>query len=157
MKKWIFLSTVLLALSGIKPANAAPEVFAGKWVGKGTYILEGRMTQCADFEMVFGAARNTFTFVSGHRVCDSHSEQFYPVTMQVKEGQILFNGQVVGTYVDNKMDVSFSMPDEKGMRHWRMSMRREGDTMIYEESRTMNQDSTPVISFAGLLQIQNKN
>jgi hypothetical protein len=33
-------------------------------------------------------------------------------------------------------------------------MRVEGNNMVYEESRTMNQEQTPLISFAGIMSKQ---
>ena len=52
----------------------------------------------------------------------------------------------------NVLEARFSMPEGNGrIRHWRMSLRREGDTIVYEESRTLDDNTTPLISFAGLL------
>lgn len=132
-------------------AFAGPEIFAGKFSGKGTYILKGDLTQCRQFNLEFAATKTTFTFVSGDRICDKHSEQFYSVTMDYHDNKLFFNGQVVGAYDGNKLEAFFRMPDGNTFRNWRMSMRREGSNMIYEESRTMEGETTPLISFAGLL------
>lgn len=140
---------ILLSLSA-SSAFAGPEVFDGTWNGKGTYILHGDLTQCSVLELTFSSTADTFTFASGRRVCDKHSEEFYAVTMQFKNGQLFFNGQVVGSYDGNKLDAFYSAPDGESTRHWRMSMRREGDHLMYEESRTMEGETTPMISFAGL-------
>ena len=89
-------------------------------------------------------------FVYPDSISDMHSEEFYPVTMQFKNGQLFFNGQVVGSYDGNKLDAYYSAPNGESTRHWRMSMRREGNHLMYEESRTMEGETTPMISFAGL-------
>ena len=55
-----------------------------------------------------------------------------------------------GTYKDGEMNVSFSQSEGDGnIRHWRMSMRVEGDHLMYEENRRMNDEQAPLISFAG--------
>jgi hypothetical protein len=147
MRHWLTL--ILLPL--IAPAAfAGPEVFEGTWNGKGTYILEGDLTQCSELELTFSANATTFTFVSGRRVCDKHSEQFYPVTMQYRNGELFFNGQLVGNYDGNTLNAYYSMPDGDSVRHWRMFMRREVNHLMYEESRTMEGETTPMISFSGL-------
>lgn len=148
MKHTIWILAALL-LSPV--AGASPEIFAGKFSGKGTYILDGDMTQCGGFEMVFSASKSTFTFVSGNRNCDKHSEQFYPVTMQYKNNLLYFNGKVVGGYDGSTLHAFYRMPDGNSFRNWRMFMRREGKHVMYEESRTMDGEVTPLISFAGLL------
>lgn len=136
-------------------AFASPETFSGTWSGKGTYILHGDMTQCSQFQLVFSATDSSFTFVSGNRSCEKHEEVFYKVTMTYKNGGLFFGDQRVGSYDGNYLQTAFSMPDGNSTRHWRMSMRRQGDHLIYEESRTMDGEVTPMISFAGLLIRQN--
>lgn len=144
------LFILIFAALTAAPAFAGPEVFDGTWSGKGTYILQGDLTQCSELGLTFSSTADTFTFASGHRVCDKHSEQFYAVTMQFKNGQLFFGGQVVGSYDGNKLDAYYSAPDGESIRHWRMSMRREGNHLMYEESRTMEGETTPMISFSGL-------
>jgi hypothetical protein len=75
--------------------------------------------------------------------------------MTYKEGNVFFNNMKVGTYTENQMDVFFRAPDGNTFRNWRMTMRRDGNTMLYEESRTMDGETTPMISFAGLMTLQN--
>ena len=129
--------------------------FAGNWSGKGTYIFDGDLTQCSEMRMQFFADENRFVFVGGGRKCEKHEEQFYQVAMTYRDGNLYFGQQIVGTYDGNEMNVNFSQPEgDGGMRHWRMSMRVEGDHLMYEESRTMNDDQTPLISFAGMMQRQ---
>lgn len=126
--------------------------FAGNWMGKGTYIYDGHMTQCSVMRLNFYADASTFVFEGGERVCDEHSEKFYKIVMNYKDGIVTIGNEVVGTYDGNEMNVNYSMPDANGgVRHWRMSMRVEGNNLIYEERRIMNNDSTPLISFAGML------
>ncbi len=132
-------------------AFAGPEIFAGEFSGKGTYILDGDLTQCREFKMVFSASESTFTFVSGNRVCDKHSEQFYTVTMRYKDNLLYWNGKVVGGYDGNTLHAQYRMPDGNSYRNWRMFMRKEGNHVMYEESRIMDGETTPLISFAGLL------
>ncbi len=151
MKKLIFASAIFWGMS----VWAAPDMFSGTWQGKGTYILRGDMTQCSLFKLVFNTTAETIEFTSGERVCEKHSENFYKVQMTYKDGGIYFQGQQVGTYDGNKIEVHYSMPDGNSHRNWRMSMRREGDNLVYEESRTMDGETTPMISFAGLLMVQN--
>jgi hypothetical protein len=137
--------------SSIDVAVAGPEIFAGKWNGKGTYIFKGELTQCQEFKLVFGAQADSFKFVSGLRNCDKHQEQFYPVEMKFKGGKLYWNGRVVGSYDTNVLEARYRMPDGGTFRNWRMSMRREGKNLMYEESRTMEGETTPLISFSGLL------
>lgn len=73
MAHCLFKSAIAAAvLWFVSPAYAGSgaEVFAGHWVGKGTYIFEGRITQCDDFQMVFNASDGKFVFESGSRTCD---------------------------------------------------------------------------------------
>lgn len=128
-----------------------PSEFVGTWSGKGTYIFNGDMTQCAQMLMVFTATDVTFTFDSGSRVCDKHSETFYKVTMRYQDGKFFFGNQQVGTYDGQVMTLAYREPDGDTFRNWRMSMRRQGDHLMYEESRVMDGEQTPLISFAGLL------
>jgi hypothetical protein len=126
--------------------------FSGDWAGKGTYILDGHLTQCSVMRLKFYADAKKFIFDGGERVCDEHSEKFYTVVMTYENGSVSIGNEIVGTYNDNEINVSYSMPDADGqIRHWRMSMRVEGNNLVYEERRIMNNDSTPYISFAGML------
>lgn len=145
---------ILIFLIFCNFAFATPEIFKGKWQGQGTYILSGDMTKCANVELQFGATTNQFQFIGGQRNCDKHDEQFYPAYMSYKNGEIFFNGLKVGTYTSSTMEVRYRMADGKTFRNWRMFMRREGNHLMYEESRTMDGETTPLISFAGLLIIQ---
>jgi hypothetical protein len=131
-------------------AYAGPEIFSGIWKGKGTYILKGDMTQCSDFELKFSTSGDTFSFESGSRICDKHSEQFYRVDMTFKNGKLYFYGQEVGSYDGNTLQAGYRAPDGSTYRNWRMFMRREGQNLMYEESRTMDGETTPMISFSGL-------
>lgn len=146
--------TFLIILLSWNSANASPEQFMGTWGGQGTYIFNGEMTQCSEFRMEFEATENTFTFASGNRVCDKHSEEFYRVTMSYSGGVLYFNGQVVGSYDGNTLEAQFRAPDGDSFRNWRMLMRRQGNHVMYEESRRMDGDDTPLISFAGLMILQ---
>ncbi len=128
-----------------------PQEFIGHWSGKGTYIFAGDLTQCAQMEMVFTATEASFTFDSGSRVCDKHSETFYKVTMRYQDGKFYFGNEVVGTYDGQVMTLAYRAPDGDTFRNWRMSMRREGNHLMYEESRIMDGQETPLISFAGML------
>lgn len=132
-------------------ASADPDIFDGTWKGKGTYILKGDMTECSEFELTFSTYNDIFTFESGHRVCEKHSETFYKVPMRFKDGILYFNGLKVGSYDGNRLEAHYRMPDGNSFRNWRMSMRREGQNMVYEESRTMEGETEPLISFAGLV------
>jgi len=151
----MFRVAIALAVIGLTPsAWAGPEIFAGQWEGKGSYIYKGDITLCSTMEMTFSAGPNKFSFVSGRRVCEKHSEAFYPVNMTFRNGELLFNGQVVGKYDGNTLEAYYRMPDGTSYRNWRMSMRREGDHLMYEESRTMEGEDTPLISFAGTLKLK---
>lgn len=147
MFMWIFMT---LATVWAEPSN-----FAGSWSGQGTYILDGQMTNCSRMFLQFSAQGDQFVFESGERVCEKHSEKFYRVAMTLKDGVIYFGTTPAGSYSGNHLEAHFRQPDGDTFRNWRMSMRREGDTLVYEESRTMDGKETPLISFAGLLQRQN--
>jgi hypothetical protein len=142
--------SLLIVLSGSTAASAAPNVFDGNWLGKGTYVLNGDITQCSLVDFRFSIAPGEVTFLGGRRVCDKHEEEFYPVTMQYHDGKVFFAGEVVGTYDGNQMEVSSRVPDGATYRNWRMTMRRQGEHLMYEESRTMDGQTTPMISFAGI-------
>lgn len=149
MKKFIVF--FLLSLSSAFANNQILN-FSGDWSGTGTYVLDGQMLSCQVMELQFFADSSTFRFKGGERVCEFHSEKFYQVDMKYKDGKIFIGSQVVGTYEGNEMNVAFSAPDPNGgVRHWRMSMRVEGNHLMYEERRIMNNDTTPLISFAGIL------
>ncbi len=144
------LALLLLALP--LTAQADPSRFSGSWSGKGTYILAGDLTQCQEFKMSFSGSAESFEFVSGSRKCDKHSESFDNVKMDARDGVLYFYGQKVGEYDGNQLTAAYSIPEGDGrVRHWRMQMRRQGDHLMYEESRRMDNESTPLISFAGLM------
>jgi hypothetical protein len=141
---------MLLLLPAV--AQAAPESFNGSWRGKGTYVLEGVITQCREFQMRFSAGEGHFEFLSGFRKCDSHEEAFENVKMEARGGVLYFYGKKVGEYKENEMWAAYRAPEGGGrFRNWRMTMRRQGDHLVYEESRTMDGETTPMISFAGLM------
>lgn len=129
-----------------------PAQFAGSWTGTGVYRLKEQQSFCRVFEMKFEGNKYLMTFGGGERVCDAHNEKFAPVSMAYQEGKLYYNGKVVGSITGNVLEARFSAPEGNGnIRNWRMSMRKEGNNMVYEESRTMNNDKTPLISFAGIL------
>lgn len=148
MKTLIF--TFLIALISFS-SQAIPTQFIGSWKGQGTYIHAGALTNCHDFELSFEATPTTFTFASGYRDCDAHYETFYPVTMEYRDGLLYFGTEIVGSYDGDILQATYRMPDGDSFRIWRMSMRKSGDHLLYEESRTMEGESTPLISFSGLL------
>lgn len=152
---WLRLITLSLSFSLLSFAVSAENRildFAGDWSGKGTYVLAGDIKQCSVMNLNFSATANTFRFGGGERVCEDHSEKFYEVEMTYENGMVFMGTFQVGTYDDNEMNVSFSAPDPAGgTRHWRMSMRVEGNNLMYEERRIMNDETTPLISFAGIL------
>ncbi len=151
--KLIYATFLLLVVSFANAAEVTgPAQFAGDWLGTGVYQLSGVQSYCASFKMKFNGSRYLMDFVGGSRDCEHHSETFGAVSMAYDNGDLKYNGQVIGTIKGNVLEAHFSMPEGNGnVRHWRMSMRREGSTIVYEESRTMNDEQTPLISFAGLL------
>lgn len=150
--KTIFVR-LLLGISLLTSTTYATS-FLGSWQGKGTYIFKNDLTQCSLMKLVFTEVGDQFSFETGRRECDKHNEDFYKVNMTLKNGQVLFGTEVVGTYTNDFMTVAYRMPDGNSFRNWRMSMRRQGDHLMYEESRTMEGEKTPLISFSGLLIIQ---
>jgi hypothetical protein len=147
-----FASVLLLTSMSFGAGTPQPEKFTGRWVGKGTYILNGVLTQCSLIEMEFKGTATSFEFTSGRRICDQHTETFYKVQMQVANGELLFNSQKVGEVSAQVISSAFSVPEGDGrIRHWRMSMRRNGNNLMYEENRIMDDNETPMISFAGML------
>lgn len=166
MKKIVLLSIITLALfSSINQANASfskqeqkdanvTETYNGTWKGVGVYRRDGITTNC-EMEMDFYGENSSFTFVSGNRVCERHSEEFYRVDMHVVDDILVWNGMQVGTFSDELVTVDFLTPGGDGrMRHYRMSMRKEGSVLTYEESRRIVGEAEPVITFAGVLVLQ---
>lgn len=154
MKSLLTLISLFLFLNTAYGENRILN-FAGDWSGQGTYVHEGDFKYCSIMTLNFFASSTIFRFGGGERVCEDHSEKFYEVEMTYENGLVMMGSFPVGTYNDNEMNVSFSAPDpEGGTRHWRMSMRVEGDHLMYEERRTMNDETTPLISFAGILKRQ---
>lgn len=154
MKSVKLIISILFMMSLSQASSAAPKIFDGNWAGKGTYILSNDVTSCSSFDLQFSATEDQFVFESGQRACDKHKENFYRVPMTYKDGKLYFGGQQVGSYTDDTLEASYRMPDGNSFRTWRMSMRRSGDHLLYEESRTMEGETTPLINFAGLLIIQ---
>lgn len=147
MKK--FLALILMTLcTGLM---AGPLNYEGSWSGQGVYVLENKVTHCHEFKMIFSATDKVFTFVTGNRRCDDHDEEFYRVDMDYSDGKVYFGGQVVGSYTENSLETSFSVPEGDRMRHWRMSMRVTGEQLLYEESRSYDEEKTPYINFAGIM------
>ena len=129
-----------------------PKQFKGRWLGTGVYQKEGVQTHCKTFEMKFDGNRYLMNFLGGGRDCETHTETFASVAMAFSAGKLYYNGVEVGSISGNVLQTRFSMPEGNGrVRHWRMTMRKEGSTLVYEESRTMDSETTPLISFAGLL------
>jgi hypothetical protein len=145
------LLSIILLFTQAAFANG-PEIFKGEWEGTGIYQREGQQSYCREFTMKFDGNRYLMNFLGGNRECERHSERFASVAMAHSAGKLFYNGKEVGSIKDNVLETKFSMPEGNGrVRHWRMSMRIEGDTLVYEESRTMDSESTPLISFSGLL------
>lgn len=128
-----------------------PMKFKGVWKGQGTYVLENDVTHCSDFTMEFDATESTFSFVSGQRNCDKHTEEFYRVDMSYRDGKVYFGEMEVGSYTENSITTSFRAPDGDTFRNWRMNMRVTGDQLLYEESRIYDGEETPFINFAGIM------
>lgn len=121
-------------------------------MGTGVYKRAGVQTFCRSFEMKFQGDKAQMRFLGGQRACDTHDESFVDVSMSFLDGKLFYGAQRVGSITGNLLQTQFSIPEGPGMiRHWRMSMRAEGNTLVYEESRTMNNETTPLISFAGIL------
>lgn len=155
------MKSLLIAVSIFISAGAAADsldAFAGTWSGKGTYILEGDLYQCGGFEMAFSKTAEKFVFEVGSRACDKHSEKFERVELYFHDNGMFYRDEKaveykVGSYANGQMELSYDMPDSAGgIRHWRMSMRAEGNNLMYEERRIMDNNVTPTISFAGLAQ-----
>ncbi|NQZ01751.1 MAG: hypothetical protein HRT45_13905 [Bdellovibrionales bacterium] len=149
-----FFTLVVLVLGGfVAAADLNESGVAGNWSGKGTYILDGVLSQCSVMEMQYYADETQFVFVGGQRICDNHEEQFYQVALTYEDGKLYFGDQEVGTYGGGVINVGFTQPEPNGdIRHWRMTIRVQGDHLMYEESRRMNDETTPLISFAGMMQ-----
>ncbi|MFN8792053.1 MAG: hypothetical protein ACK5Y2_11415 [Bdellovibrionales bacterium] len=147
-----FLMSLLVLVSAQAQSHLDPSQFSGEWQGSGIYSLSGEHHHCPVFFMKFQGSRWLMNFEGGHRECGPIREKFAPVGMAYDKGQLYYNGRVVGEVKGNVLEARFSMPEGNGrVRHWRMSLRREGDTIVYEESRTLDNATTPLISFAGLL------
>lgn len=147
------VTSALLFISPLAMADLAP--FTGHWKGRGVYQLEGKQTNCAEVDFGFSADGKMIEFTFGSRSCDEHKETFDRVVVDYENGKLMFAGTQVGTYKDGLFSIAFSAPNGDGRtRHWRMTMRAEGDTLVYEESRRIDSNSTPMISFAGLMKKQ---
>ena len=145
-----------LIFNSTKSALSLPSQFKGKWKGTGIYRINGVQSFCKESEFVFDGSEKFIEFTTGFRNCDFHSERFDLVRLDYKDGKFYFGTFAVGELIENTMHLRFSAPEADGkIRHWRMSMRREGDHLVYEESRTMDNEFTPMISFVGLLTLQN--
>ncbi len=152
MNPYLAITLLLMAPAVFAAEPSEPAQFKGRWLGTGVYQKDGVQTHCRTFEMKFDGNRYLMNFLGGGRTCEAHTETFASVAMAYSAGKLYYNGIVVGSISGNVLQSNFSMPEGDGrVRHWRMSMRKEGKTMIYEESRTMDSETTPLISFAGLL------
>lgn len=96
--------------------------------------------------MEFDGTDVSMSFVGGARVCDTHTEAFAAVTMTYKAGQLFYDKDVVGSIEGNVLRVQFTP-----RRRWSHSelpheyAKKEGDNIVYEESRTMDSESTPLL------------
>jgi len=144
-----------VVFAGESISKSGPEQFIGKWKGQGTYILNGVITNCPVVEMEFKATADSFEFTTGRRVCEQHQETFYKVNMGFSQGKLTFGKEIVGDVNGSVLTSGYRMPEGDGrFRIWRMSMRKEGKHLMYEESRTMEGETTPMISFAGMLVLE---
>lgn len=147
----LFAALLASASSGVA-AQAGPEQFAGTWAGKGVYLMNGDVTSCSLIEIIFAVSGTTFTNVGGKRICETHEQTFGEDRMDARDGNLLFGGQIIGGYEGNTMHAALREPTQH--RNWRMSMRREGNALLYEESFTNDGDPNPITSFAALLKIR---
>ena len=148
--KLIVFFTLLFGLIHSTASATLPDI-DGRWVGEGTYILDGEITYCDHVELIFSSTDSEFIFESGNRSCTKHNETFYRVSTEVANGEVSFAGMIVGEYTESTVQMGFRQPDGDTFRNWRMSLRRQGNHLMYEESRTMDGETTPLISFAGVL------
>lgn len=154
-----FLISALIAISSVvstkaQAASADPTQYKGTWVGRGVYTLYGVQTFCSRVELTFDGDKDHFIFVGGSRVCEGRNEVFSRVEMDVKGNDLLYGEAKVGALNDNVLTSGFSMPEPGSpgqTRNWRNSIRREGSTMIYDESRHMTGEPENKITFAGVL------
>lgn len=152
MRISVKLFFLLSAILPIFSFASDPSTFEGQWKGKGTYILNGEITQCSLMQLGFETSNGRFSFLAGKRICEKHEEDFYRVDMAYQDGILYYNGKKVGEFDGNFLKAAFRAQEPSGkFRNWRMSMHRQGKHLMYEESRTMDGESTPMISFAGLL------
>ncbi|MFN8846940.1 MAG: hypothetical protein ACK5V3_17920 [Bdellovibrionales bacterium] len=151
MKSSLFF---ILLFSSFVWANS-PENFKGTWQGTGVYKFKATQNICDQAEFVFAGDHSFIEFISGFRKCGNHFEKFDRVRLDFRDGKFYFGDFVVGEMTGPVVSLRFSAPEADGkIRHWRMSMRREGKHLVYEESRTMEGEVTPLISFVGLLILQ---
>jgi hypothetical protein len=153
------LNLLLVALFWV-PVSAwagSAQEFHGMWVGKGTYIYDGRISNCPEFRMEFSGSAEKFKFAGGGRECEFHRETFEMAEMEIRGDELYFYGQKVGEFRENELSSEFRAPEEGGkFRNWRMFMRRQGNHLMYEESRRMDGETTPLISFSGLMILQSR-
>jgi len=153
------INLILIALFAVPVSASAgnAEEFHGKWVGKGTYIYDGRLSNCPEFHMEFGGSAEKFAFAGGGRECEFHRETFERAEMDIRGDELYFYGQKVGSFRENELSAEFRAPEGNGkFRNWRMFMRRQGNHLMYEESRRMDGETTPLISFSGLMILQSR-
>jgi hypothetical protein len=146
---------VLAYAPSVTAGESGPEQFAGTWRGKGVHITNGEITLCSLVEIIFASDGTDFANVGGKRICETHQMIIDKDRAEVRDGKLIFRDQVIGGFEGNTMYVMLvAHPKEEKSRTWRMSMRREGDTLIYEDSRSTEGDTTPHTSFAALMTLQ---
>ena len=137
-------------------ADDAVSGFTGKWTGQGVLIRYGELAPCALFSLSFLAgADGSFILDGGRRVCAGLKidAPFEREAMSVKDG-VLFgpDGQPAGRYETDFIESQFVLPGPEGKPGlWRSTMRREGDNLVFEESMSLAGQTTPMLTFAGVL------
>lgn len=128
---------------------SGPEQFSGHWQGKGIWVRGGVQKVCSLVKMEFHGTPEHFQFSSGERICEDFQQTFDREDLDIRGEDVLYQGQLVGHLKDNLFSLEFI---EGGERVYRMSMRREGNRLSYEESMRLKNESTPLLSFVGVLE-----
>jgi hypothetical protein len=142
MKLLVFIFSTLISFSAL--AN-----FTGTWKGQGTLDdSEGNTVACKAMSFEFNHTDTQFELKSGDLDCELFKMQWAPVSFAVQDGDLLVNGDRVGTIAD---DFIFAHQKDatKGL-HSILQIEMTDQGLVYKETSSDDQGNI-LFSVEGIL------
>ncbi|MGZ3692719.1 MAG: hypothetical protein ACXWQO_00495 [Bdellovibrionota bacterium] len=144
-----FYSLLLVALL---PITAAAN-FEGRYQGPGQSISHksGLKRACAEIFLNFQRKTGEVKILEGGYRCENLQASFDPFTMEVRDGKVYIEGEELGTFSENKLEIFFANKAEDFTYHWLLENSESG--MSYLEEWT--DGGKPALTVRGNLKAMN--